>query len=80
MGHTSIREWTILAMLIVVATATAMVFVRADELVRVQKDGVIRGYKTRATACRIIEQNGGVFPPSDPCTEPAMAPYFTAGQ
>ena len=55
MGHTSIREWTILAMLVVVATATAMVFVRADELVRVQKDGVIRGYKTRTTACRIIE-------------------------
>lgn len=79
-GHTSIREWTILVMLIVVAIATYGVFDRAGDIKEAQQDGIIRGYKTRATACRAIEALAGTFPPSDPCLEPVMVPYFTPGQ
>ncbi len=71
-----IREWLGIVVITLVCVATTAVFVRAGELLEVQKAGIVRGYKTRAAACRIIEQNGGTFGPNDECTEPEMAPYF----
>ena len=73
-----IREWIGIVLVSLVCIATAAVFVRAGELIDVQKAGIVRGYKTRAAACRIIEETGRIED-ADECTEPEMAPYFRAG-
>jgi hypothetical protein len=46
------------------------------EIQKVQRDGIVRGYKLRAVGCRTIEQLGATFGPGDPCLEKAMKPYF----
>lgn len=81
----AIREWAVIAILIVVACSSSLVFIRAGDvrtaqtdLVRTQKAGIIRGYKNRAAACHAIEAVGGDIPPE--CLEDDMAPYFTAKQ
>lgn len=73
-----IREWLGIVVITLVCVATTAVFVRAGELLEVQKAGIVRGYKTRAATCRIIEETGRIED-ADECTEPEMAPYFRAG-
>ena len=73
-----IREWLGIVVITLVCVATTAVFVRAGELLEVQKAGIARGYQTRAAACRIIEETGRIEDAAE-CTEPEMAPYFKPG-
>lgn len=63
-----------------IADRTHTVAQKTDELIQLQKAGVVRGYKNRAVACRAVELQDGKFKPGDPCLDPEIRPYFTPGR